>query len=362
MRVYLLYKKMVKGIYRIENEQSDLSFIYGIAASFVYLGNLIFRLGHNFFFFMLSPRMRVVISQISMTFSMGFLFLLFVLYDWFNPKKVVPPIIFAFLAFGFGGIGIGTFESNLLSSIAPLGKNTKLWAIIAIPIGIIMITVFGFILLEYGVNVGVIFLCVFVFNIVGLFVYQIRVFKLATTSAVPLSVFWQQIKHFRRWAPKIVWHSIALMVDMFCVSLFSPGVLLFLYDEPTVSIIGFKLDTKWLFAIYDTLFSIGDTLSRQIFYQRKIIFPFAFWLFSITGVFFGLLYKPYLAPICAFLVAFANGSIYAQANRQIDSKIEPEFSLVSFSFWLFCGDVGSVIGSNLILILDLQMKLLYHHN
>lgn len=28
----------------------------------------------------------------------------------------------------------GTFESNVLSMITPLGKDTKLWAIIAIPV------------------------------------------------------------------------------------------------------------------------------------------------------------------------------------------------------------------------------------
>jgi hypothetical protein len=35
---------------------------------------------------------------------------------------------------GLGGVGIGTFESNLLSTIAPLGKRTKLWAIVGMPV------------------------------------------------------------------------------------------------------------------------------------------------------------------------------------------------------------------------------------
>ena len=45
-----------------------------------------------------------------------------------------PSLFWVFLAYGLGGVGIGTFESNLLSTIAPLGKETKLFAIIGIPV------------------------------------------------------------------------------------------------------------------------------------------------------------------------------------------------------------------------------------
>jgi len=63
---------------------------------------------------------------------------------------------------------------------------------------------------------------------------------------------------------------------------------------------------------------------------------------------------------CTFLIAFGNGSIYAQANRQIDQLVDKEFSLIAFSFWLFIGDIGSVTGSNLISYLSVSIKHWYH--
>ena len=33
-----------------------------------------------------------------------------------------PSLIWVFIAYGLGGVGIGTFESNLLSTVAPLGN------------------------------------------------------------------------------------------------------------------------------------------------------------------------------------------------------------------------------------------------
>jgi hypothetical protein len=48
-------------------------------------------------------------------------------------------------------------------------------------------------------------------------------------------------------------------------------------------------------------------------------------------------------------VAFANGAIYAQSARHIDQVVDDEFNLIALSFWLFVGDIGSVIGSNVLL-------------
>lgn len=97
---------------------------------------------------------------------------------------------------------------------------------------------------------------------------------------------------------------------MFCVSLFSPGVELYIYDHPYVSWFHTILSNNWLFAIYNASFFLGDTLSRRIFYRVKIIFPFFFLIFSIIGIVCGLSNIPELIPICAFLIAFCNGSMY----------------------------------------------------
>jgi len=115
------------------------------ACSMLYFGNLIFRLGHNVVFGFAIPRTRVVISMAAMTLSMWTVFSIFV---WFrNDDRYV---FLVFIGYGLGGVAIGTFESNVLSMITPLGKDTKLWAIIAIPVGINTVNIGGFIALGYS--------------------------------------------------------------------------------------------------------------------------------------------------------------------------------------------------------------------
>jgi len=258
---------------------------------------------------------------------------------------------------------LGTFESNLLSTITPLGKKTKLWAIIGIPTGIIVITVGGFLLTETGINAGYIYMSVMISVFIGLSIFMIRIFwDSGTGNAVTFPQFLHELQEWRNWLPHIKWHSLALMLDMFFVSLFSPGVLLYIYDQTTIPVTftNSNINSDTMFALYDAAFFLGDSLSRRIFYPIRIIFPLIFWVFSILGAVNGLSHVSITIPLTGFLVAFANGSIYAQANRQIDTKVDKKYSLIAFSFWLFLGDVGSVCGSNLISFISVYVKHWYH--
>jgi MFS-type transporter involved in bile tolerance (Atg22 family) len=92
----------------------------------------------------------------------------------------------------------------------------------------------------------------------------------------------------------------------------------------------------------------------------KIVSPFLFLIFSAMGMACGLSYISELMFFCGFFIAFANGSIYAQANKKIDRDISEDHSVTAFSFWLFLGDVGSVAGSNLITAVSDDIKRFYH--
>jgi len=349
-------QREVKQLFHIADDGSRASYLYGVAASFIYLGNFTFRLGHNIIFSYFYPRTRVLISMVSMGLSMGIISCLF-----FFAKE--PSLFWVFVAYAFGGVGIGTFESNLLSTIAPLGKQTKLWAIIGIPVGVNTITVGGFLLLETGLNAGFIFLGVLVFDAVGIGLFLVRIYKEAGTgNAVSLFDFFLQIRHWRNWFPAIKWHSLALLVDMLCVSLFSPGVMLYIYDMKKIHfpVLNVDVDRDVVFAIYDACFFLGDTLSRKIFYPVRTIFPLVFWAFALVGLVGGLSNVVYLMFLSPLFISFCNGSIYAQANRHIDTNVSKEYSLIAFSFWLFIGDIGSVIGSNLINTVNVEVRHIYH--
>ena len=88
--------------------------------SLVYFGNLCFRLLHNIVFSKLTPRHRVVLSLVLVAVSMSTLvaFYFVFLSQWVG---------WVYLAYLCGGVAIGSFESNLLSTITPLGSDTKVW-------------------------------------------------------------------------------------------------------------------------------------------------------------------------------------------------------------------------------------------
>jgi hypothetical protein len=157
------------------------------------------------------------------------------------------------------------------------------------------------------------------------------------------------LREWRRWAPQIWLSCLALMGDMFLVSLFSPGVLLYVYRRPLPLYIGgAALNADWLKAVYNLLFCVGDTSARKLLYNRRRVFPPAFLLLAIVGVACGVSNLAYVVPLCGLLVAFCNGAVYAQSARHIDLHVPPEFNLTAISVWLFVGDLGSVTGSNLL--------------
>ena len=160
-------------------------------------------------------------------------------------------------------------------------------------------------------------------------------------------------------------NCLALMLDMACVSLFSPGVLLYIYPDvvdlydghPSSgkccfdehgTILSGCISTNVLFAFYNVCTFLGDTVSRKLAYRSPPVTPLWFLLPGAVGVVICCWMVPIIAPIGGFLVFFMNGSIYAHTCRYIDTHVSNDFNLVALSFWLFVGDAGSVTGSNLV--------------
>jgi hypothetical protein len=122
-----------------DKQHTDFESAFKHAASFNYIGNLIFRIAHNFVFAPFIPRHRVVISLSAMLTSM--LLIGLGVYQFGGTS-----LNWVYSAYAIGGVGVGTFESNMLAAIAPLGHDTKVWAIIGMPVGFVSISVLGFLL------------------------------------------------------------------------------------------------------------------------------------------------------------------------------------------------------------------------
>lgn len=120
------------------------------ASQLNYLGNLIFRIAHNFVFAFLTPRQRVHVSLGAMGLAVSLLA---------GPICILgsPWIGWVPIAYLLGGVSVGTFESNLLSCLSPLGHATKKWAILGMPLGFTFISVGGFLLLMSGVPLAALY-------------------------------------------------------------------------------------------------------------------------------------------------------------------------------------------------------------
>jgi hypothetical protein len=257
-----------------------------------------------------------------------------------------------------------------------------MWAIIGFPLGFASILVGAFSLTAVGVPPGAIYLGVLGLIIGGMtiFFYIIPRVEIANNSKdlksfvgnlkvrpslfffcffrvpapdliVPPSRTRLPLQQWQLWLPPIWVHSLALMVDMFAVSLFS-GIMLYILNGSHVPLLSTTSDVlmrhDWFFVFYNSFSLMGDSFSRQIAYRHSPRHPFSFLLFSAAGAAFCLSKVPIVAPIGIFCVFFANGSIYATTTRFIDTHVAKEFNLIALSFWLFIGDIGSVIGSNVL--------------
>ena len=316
---------------------------FAFAVSFLYIGNLVFRLLHNVVFAFITPRTRVFVSMGAMSLAMFFLGVcVFV--------RESKSIAWVFLAYALGGTAIGSFESNLLSCITPLGHATKVWAIIGFPAGFACVSIVGFMLTAAGVPPVALYLAVMVLVLVGMAVFAWRIPHVPIKhNADSLSAFWDNFVHWREWFPLIVWHCLALTVDMYCVSLFS-GILLFIFNGTQVPIFGPASATlfphDWFFAIHNCFSLVGDSLSRKVMYLIEPRHPWLYLVACLAGAALCLLKVAFVAPLGIFLVFFANGSIYATTTRHIDTNVDKQYNLIALSVWLFIGDIGSVAGSN----------------
>ncbi len=143
---------------------------------------------------------------------------------------------------------------------------------------------------------------------------------------------------------------------MFCVSLFT-GLVLYIYDGNYVQLFpncDIVMDKNWYFVVFNLCSMMGDTLGRKTAYVvgKKTVFfgkyPFVLLVFSLFGTILCTFKYGSLCAIGISLIMFGNGILYGSTTKHIDKCIDKQYNLIALSMWLFVGDIGSVIGSNLI--------------
>jgi len=149
--LFALQEKLSEKLIPRGSPDDTQSVLFAVAVSMLYIGNLLFRLGHNVVCSFGAPPVRVVrriersiledrtqtqpcmqmISMVGLCCSMAIL--AFIMYLDGVPDFGIA-ISLVFVAYLLGGASIGSFESNVLATAAVTHEQTQLLAVLAIPV------------------------------------------------------------------------------------------------------------------------------------------------------------------------------------------------------------------------------------
>ena len=321
--------------------------IYGVGCSFVFFFNLIFRVfGHNLCFACASPKYRVVISLCSMIISM-------IMLSFLSYSKTPPSLAWIFISYAFAGVCEGSYGPNMLNVVNHM-SDTRLYVVMAMPCGVACISLVAFALMGFGCPFQIFYIITAALLGVAIAIYFFTVFPEANRvqtkeSNFNIKDFWEDCKEICEWFPKIAFVSAVFLVNMMCLSLFNPGCTLYTYQERvTFRLFHFTLSHDTFIMIYNLGSFLGDFVSRKVMDKKRIINPIWYFLLLVFAFCINVTLIPEIAPFAAFGFSWANGGLYVQSTKFIGQLFQDKYHLTATSTWLFIGDAGSTLGSNLV--------------
>merc|ERR1719494_868326 len=118
--------------------------------------------------------------------------------------------------------------------------------------------------------------------------------------------FHRAISEWRRWLTQLWSRPLPFMVDMFVLTAFGPGVMLYFYNGSHVELkfggTVIMAPTTYFFAVFNAFSTLGGLVGRWFAYHMKIRHTASFLPMSLLGAALLLLKKPEIAPIGAFLI------------------------------------------------------------
>lgn len=356
------FQSDIKDRIGITSNASSDSYAFGEAVSLLFLAALVFRLLHNIFLAWLTPRQRVFFGCALMSAATGTVAVVFYALQW-------KSIWLTFVVYICGGIGIGTFEANLVSSITPLGHQTKKWALVGMPLGYNGVSIGGFFLFAVAptnaILQGGVFGATAVFCLVAAAVFAVAVPHQDNLQSSELngihsmSQLIAALRKWREWGLPIAPNLISLFTDMFACIL-SSTIALYVFKVGDVPIVPSHCITI-AYNVFQGIFNVcgflGDFSARTIAYSPPRWWPTEFitpqgstlrcLCFTVVGLTLCLSKVAIMAPLGMLLIMFGNGLMYATTTRRIDTVVPWKYNIIAVSVWLFTGDCGSYIASSL---------------
>jgi len=264
-------------------------------------------------------------------------------------------IPFVYLIYLLGGVAVGTFESNLLTCITPLGPKSKIWAILGMPFGFNFVCIIGYFLMSWGLAPPYIYGFVVVCCVLSIWLFRTIIPETTLADLHKWKDFKRDLREWKDWVGKVLPFALALTVAQFCMTFSTAINYYILDDEDYVPLTGphsSKLfDHDMFFVLISFCTFSGDTISRYVVYRLPAggsYFRILIWLgLGCSGVLLILLPRvPWMVLPAMFMIYWTIGAVYAESNRFIDRVVDREYNLSSLSLWLFVGDLGSVTGAN----------------
>jgi hypothetical protein len=356
----------IKTHLSITDDTGTRSRYFNAAVACLYIANLICRFAH--ILLPLKTGTKAMVATLAMWVSMSSL----IIGIWWRPWDEThhdarnTSLIWVVIAYAAGGIGIGTFETNFLAFIAPLGPITKKWASLGIPCGINAITIGGFLLLSAGLHplyIPVI-TCAALFVGITMFLVRLPSIEIAGDAQGWKSSFtheaWSTWKH-------TVKHGTAYIISMGAIAMLAPGILLYIFPAAhqlalfgktansalSASRCPYMLPDTTFFAVYNACAWAGSLIGRWGVYARRARHRPAWGLIAVVAAvilnFTMTPSYPVTGWVAATLLFVGNGTVYNELLRYVDETVPEEHNVVATSAWLGLGDVGSVATSSILI-------------
>eukprot|EP00929_Paragymnodinium_shiwhaense_P091021 TRINITY_DN5107_c0_g1_i1.p1 TRINITY_DN5107_c0_g1~~TRINITY_DN5107_c0_g1_i1.p1 ORF type:complete len:472 (-),score=106.52 TRINITY_DN5107_c0_g1_i1:305-1660(-) len=352
---YVVMQRFLKGrLHAHHAEDAERAELFTLSTTLMHWGKLVVRVGHEVLLAPFTTRQRVLISMVVTGIAVA----------------VVPLFVYiggstwigwAFVHFTLLGLGVGVFEVTYLSVISPLGKLTKAWAIMGIPIGLALVDIVGQLICSKAIvgqeghdnNPQIIYWYIVLCLPPTMYIFASK--APSESASVHQSSIVDACRHIKKWGGKMAPFFVAKLIGNFVMEN-TPGWF-YVYNGPKVPLINPEdteptMDSDMFFCVIYVLVMLGDALSRRVLYCLPLDTKTAYLitigvaiLTSCVGFWMESLLHAWATMIAAFLAFWGNGMTYAVATKFIDASLDQEYSRAVYGIWTMVGDVGSIIGA-----------------
>jgi len=267
-----------------------------------------------------------------------------------------------FISYGLSGIGLGVFECTFLAVITPLGKLTKAWAIMGIPMGFGIVNILGLLCTSAGMPVSLLYWYIVLMVPLGVFaLVRYGPGSQNEPSCVLGRPSGQQrnlaaaLRDCSSWLPLMLPHIVAKVVVNFVMENATP-VNYYTYNAKEVPLWGPEdsnvlIPHDMYFAALGIFVLLGDTLSRRVTaslelptYIGNVLLLLSAVVCSVVGFYLESWAEAFLAWWGIFFAFWGNGMVYGASAKYIDNALPKQYNLAAYSLWCFMGDIGGILG------------------